>query len=125
MFVAVNPADGSTAEICAALTTGQLEEVLVQAAAALPVWQATPVAARCDLVRAAGMVLRRRSEELAQLITQEMGKPILESRAEIGKCALGCDYYAEHGASFLADEPIASDAGRSLWPTSRWGPYWP
>jgi len=114
MFVAVNPADGSTAEISATFTAGQLEEVLEQAAAAAPVWQAMPLAARCERVRAAGAVLRRRSEELARLITEEMGKPILESRAEIAKCALGCDYYAEHGATFLADEPIASDAARSL-----------
>jgi len=43
-----------------------------------------------------------------------MGKPIRESRAEIEKSALGCEYYADRAAEFLADEVIASDAGRSL-----------
>jgi succinate-semialdehyde dehydrogenase/glutarate-semialdehyde dehydrogenase len=47
------------------------------------------------------------------MITLEMGKPIAESRAEVTKCALVCDYYAEHGPGFLADEVIGTDAQRS------------
>ncbi len=58
-------------------------------------------------------MLRRRRDELARLITREMGKLIHESTAEVEKCALACDYYAEHAPAFLADEPIASDAGKS------------
>jgi succinate-semialdehyde dehydrogenase/glutarate-semialdehyde dehydrogenase len=47
-------------------------------------------------------------------MTLEMGKLIGEARSEIEKCAWVCDFYAEHGANFLADELIDSDAGRSL-----------
>src|SRR5256886_15314890 len=43
----------------------------------------------------------------------EMGKPLAQGAAEAEKCAWACDYYAEHGAAFLADEPRASDASRS------------
>jgi len=43
-----------------------------------------------------------------------MGKLIGEARSEIEKCATGCEYYAAHGAEFIADEIIESDAGRSL-----------
>jgi succinate-semialdehyde dehydrogenase/glutarate-semialdehyde dehydrogenase len=114
MLVSVNPADGSTREVHRGFTAQQLEQALASAAQAVPGWQATPVAARCALVQQAAVVLRRRRDELARLMTQEMGKPIRESRAEIEKCALGCDYYASHGAQFLADEVIATDAGRSL-----------
>lgn len=114
MFVAVNPADDSTREVAAALTDTQLQYALERSAAAVHGWQATPVAERCARMRAAAAVLRTRSAELAVLMTQEMGKPIRESRAEIEKCALGCEYYASQGEAFLADEIIATDAGRSL-----------
>lgn len=114
MFVSVNPADGSSRDVTPGFTEQQLEQALAQAAQAVPGWQATALAARCELVRQAAAVLRSRSEEFARLMTQEMGKPIRESRAEIEKCALGCEYYASHGEQFLADEVIATDAGRSL-----------
>ena len=52
-------------------------------------------------------------EDLALLVTREMGKPLAESRAEVEKCATACDYYAEHAGDFLADEPVATSADRS------------
>ncbi|MDH5436607.1 MAG: NAD-dependent succinate-semialdehyde dehydrogenase, partial [Gammaproteobacteria bacterium] len=55
-----------------------------------------------------------RKEELAQIITLEMGKLIGEARAEIEKCISGCEYYAEQGPVFLKDESIATDAGKSF-----------
>ena len=71
-------------------------------------------AGHAALVRRAAEVLRERAEELARLMTLEMGKPIGEARAEIGKCAWVCEYYADAGPGFLADEPVDSDAARSL-----------
>jgi succinate-semialdehyde dehydrogenase/glutarate-semialdehyde dehydrogenase len=53
-------------------------------------------------------------ERLADLVTAEMGKLAGEARAEVDKCAWVCRYYAEHGASFLADERIESDAPDSF-----------
>jgi succinate-semialdehyde dehydrogenase/glutarate-semialdehyde dehydrogenase len=64
-------------------------------------------------VRTAAL-LRERRDALARLMAVEMGKPLAQGRAEADKCALVCEYYAEHAESFLAPETVASDAARSF-----------
>ena len=76
-------------------------------------WRNTSFQLRSEKMKKATAILRQEKEELAQLITLEMGKRISESRAEIEKCAWVCEYYAEHAPQMLADEPIVSDASES------------
>ena len=59
-------------------------------------------------------MLRNRRESLARLMALEMGKPLAQGLAEVEKCAWVCEYYAEHAARFLGDEPAPSDATRSF-----------
>jgi succinate-semialdehyde dehydrogenase/glutarate-semialdehyde dehydrogenase len=73
-----------------------------------------PVGERAALLRKAAGVLRKHLDEYAEIITREMGKPIREASAEVEKCAWACEYYADEGPGFVADELIESDAGRSL-----------
>ncbi len=113
-FITVNPATAEQVWSCAAWDAIQIERALAKTASATPPWAALPVAERCGLLRRAAEVLRARADELAGLITLEMGKLGKEARAEVEKCAAGCDYYADHAQAFVADEFIASDAGRSL-----------
>ena len=113
-FKSVNPATGQTVKIVETWNEAQLEQALAEVAAATPEWAARPVAGRANMLRRVAEVLRARRDELARLITLEMGKLIGEARSEIEKCATGCEYYAAHGAEFIADEIIESDAGRSL-----------
>jgi len=113
-YTTVNPASGATIQTFPEWNAGELEMALRLAAIAAPRWVATDLAERCRLLRRAGEVLRARRDELAALITLEMGKLANEARAEVEKCALACDYYAEHTPAFVADEVIASDAGRSF-----------
>ncbi|MEK7323247.1 MAG: NAD-dependent succinate-semialdehyde dehydrogenase [Pseudomonadota bacterium] len=113
-YATVNPASGETLRTFPEWNAAELETALSQAAAAAPRWAATPIAERCRLLSRAGEILRARRDELAALITLEMGKLASEARDEIEKCARGCDYYAEHAAAFVADEVITSDAGRSF-----------
>src|SRR5258708_12445247 len=42
-----------------------------------------------------------------------VGKAVAQGGGEAEKCGWACDYYAEHAAAFLADEPRQSDAQRS------------
>ena len=113
-FKSVNPANGELLAEIAAFTPGELEAALQQSAQAAPHWRRLTLVERCKRVQQLAVVVRERAEVLARTMTLEMGKPILEARAEIEKCAWVCEFYATEAAAFLADEEIASDAGRSL-----------
>ena len=65
------------------------------------------------MLRAAADELEARRHELASLMADEMGKPVVDGRAEVDKCAWVCRYYAENGETQLADQPIETDNGRS------------
>ena len=64
-------------------------------------------------MKKAAVLLRQNKAKYAGIMTAEMGKPIIESEAEVEKCALNCDYYAENAERFLADEPHPSNATES------------
>ena len=113
-FKSVNPANGELLAEIAAFTPGELEAALQQSAQAAPHWRRLALVERCKRVQQLAVVVRERAGVLARTMTLEMGKPILEARAEIEKCAWVCEFYATEAAAFLADEEIASDAGRSL-----------
>jgi succinate-semialdehyde dehydrogenase/glutarate-semialdehyde dehydrogenase len=113
-YTSINPATGEKLRGYPTWTADELEAALSGVAGAVPGWQATGLDERCALMSRAAEVLRRRRDELAGLITQEMGKLFKEAQGEVEKCAWVCDYYAENGPDFLADEAIATDAGKSL-----------
>lgn len=113
-FRSINPYDGTTLGIVEAWSDDQLEYALQAAAHAACAWRERSWNERCAILNAAAAVLRARSDELARLMTLEMGKLIKEARAEIEKCAWACEHYAEYGATYLADDVIATDATRSL-----------
>lgn len=109
-FKSINPYDGKEVGSYVALTDSELEEKLENSQLAFGSWRKVSLQERCALIKKAGHVLRANVEEYAKMITLEMGKPISESKAEVNKCALVCDYYAENAEKFLADEVIESDA---------------
>ena len=113
-FTSLNPATGELLQTFEVWDDAGIEQALATAASAASHWPTVSLSERCRLLRQAGEVLRARREEFARLVTLEMGKLYRESLAEVDKCALVCDYYAEQAPAFLADEIIESDAGRSL-----------
>ena len=109
----INPANGEVLQSFSYWERSRLQTVLKSCAAARQDWQGVALSDRTELLRAAAKVLRDNKEDYARIITLEMGKLINDARAEVEKCALVCDYYAEHAAEFLADEIIETDAGKS------------
>ena len=110
----INPANGEIDRSFPVWDVRQLDTALADVAAATPGWQATPPSERAAVLRRAAAELRARRDHYAALITLEMGKLAREAQAEIEKCAWGCEHYAEHGAAYLRDEPVATDAARSF-----------
>ena len=113
-FESVNPASEQALGQIAAIDDAAIEQILRVAAAQSGSWADTPVDERAALLGRIADALDAQRDDLGALITREMGKKIVEARAEVEKCAWVCRYYAEHAAAFLADEEIPSDAARSL-----------
>ncbi len=112
-FESINPANGELLATFPAWNATELEQALSQVAAVTPAWAANPLEQRCTLMRKAAQILRNRRDELATLITLEMGKLLTESQAEVEKCALTCDHYADNAPRYIADKLVHSDAGKS------------
>ncbi|MDR7008855.1 NAD-dependent succinate-semialdehyde dehydrogenase [Paraburkholderia strydomiana] len=114
MFRTLNPATEGVEATFDADSPTRVEQALVEASAAQRRWSREPLALRAAAVARIGDVLLRRKAELAALITLEMGKPIVESEAEVEKSAWTCHFYAEHAAQYLHDETVASNASESF-----------
>jgi succinate-semialdehyde dehydrogenase / glutarate-semialdehyde dehydrogenase len=109
----INPATGKPLAEYPAFSDADVDAALDRAADAQTGWAALPYPERAAVLRRAAEGLRAGIDDLALLVTREMGKPLAESRAEVEKCATACDYYAEHAGEFLADEPVATSADTS------------
>ncbi len=113
-MLSINPATGQTLQSFATWQTDEINTVLSQVESAQADWAALSFEQRSQMMRNLAQVFRQNSENYANLITEEMGKLLKEARAELEKCAIGCDHYADHAQLYLRDEVIASDASRSL-----------
>jgi acyl-CoA reductase-like NAD-dependent aldehyde dehydrogenase len=92
-----NPA---TEEAIATVATPSDEQVVAAIAAAREAqrgWERTPAVERAELLHEVAARLRARAGELAELMTLEGGKPLVENSDEVGWTAAAFDYYAEIG----------------------------
>src|SRR3954469_10578225 len=112
----INPATGQTLKSFDALSEAEIDDRIARAAAAFATYRQTSFAERAGWMRAAADVLDETCNDVAALMTTEMGKPIAAARAEAQKCAKACRYYADNAEVMLADEPAdpkAVAAGRA------------
>ena len=110
MLESVNPATGASLATYDTLPREQVFDRLSASEAAYQMWRETAFSDQRALLRKAAAILRDRSDEFARLMAAEMGKVVREGRAEIEKCAWGCEYYADHAEGFLAPERVDTDA---------------
>ena len=110
----VNPASGEIIATYTEMTAIEVNEIIGACHETHLDWRETSFQTRAAHLKSAVALLRERGESLAELMTREMGKPIVQSRAEVEKCAWVCEYYADHAESFLAHQIIETDAHKSF-----------
>src|SRR5438552_15804302 len=111
---AVNPATEEVIASFDAFGADEVEMALAEAHDAFLEWRDRPITERAVPMRALASLLRERSERYARLATLEMGKPIVEAKAEIEKCAFGAEHFARSASRYLADEEVRANARRSI-----------
>ncbi|WP_151756606.1 NAD-dependent succinate-semialdehyde dehydrogenase [Dictyobacter vulcani] len=109
----INPATEEVLETFEAYSQEQIEEALTDASTAFKSWRKTSFAERGKLFHALANYMREHKARLARTASLEMGKPIVEAEAEVEKCALNCDYYADNAEKFLAPQDMLSNASKS------------
>ena len=109
----INPTTDEPIRVYEEASPEEVATALSAAAVAADRWRQTPLSGRAAPLRRAGALLRERREDLARLMTLEMGKPLAQGRAEAEKCAWVCEHYAEHAEAFLAAEAVSTEARKS------------
>jgi len=112
MFVSINPATGQTIATYPEHDAADCRRLLDTCRQAFPRWRDTPLPQRLErLVRLADL-LDANARRLGVLATREMGKRLVESEAEVRRCARVCRFYAKMAPAWLADETIDAAPGR-------------
>ncbi|MGH2461555.1 MAG: NAD-dependent succinate-semialdehyde dehydrogenase [Chloroflexota bacterium] len=110
----INPATGQVVKTFEEMSEAEVERALAQAQAAYEGWRETTFAVRAEKVHNIAKYLRAHRDEIAEIATIEMGKPIAQSRAEVEKSAWGCEWYADNAERLLADDHIPTTAADSF-----------
>ncbi|MFI6805387.1 NADP-dependent succinic semialdehyde dehydrogenase [Streptomyces luteogriseus] len=106
----VNPANGETLKTYEAMDEQEIERRLQLAEATFRTYRTTTFDERARLLHRAADLLEEDQQDIARVMTTEMGKPIQQARAEAAKCAKAMRWYADHAEELLADEePADSD----------------
>ncbi|MCB9285046.1 MAG: NAD-dependent succinate-semialdehyde dehydrogenase [Lewinellaceae bacterium] len=106
----VNPTTDAQIASYTVMPDTEVESRIQAAHQAFQHWRKVPIAERAPFMKRAADILDQKRNELARLISLEMGKLLSESEAEIAKCAWVCRHYAEQAEVFLAPERVQTDA---------------
>lgn len=114
MYTLTNPATGDLVEEIPNSTDDEVRAAIERVHLGYSSWRERPVAERAEIVARAAELFAERTDELAEIMTLEMGKRINEGRGEVGVVVDIFNYYAENGPHLLADEPLALKSGDAV-----------
>lgn len=113
LITTIDPTTEAVLERFPLMDARAIDAKLEAAARAGRAWAAGPLEERGAVLRSAAERLRAERDELAATAVREMGKPIVQARAEVEKCARALEYFAEHAAAMLSPQEAPSNAARS------------
>ncbi|EME66857.1 6-oxohexanoate dehydrogenase [Rhodococcus ruber BKS 20-38] len=123
VYTTTDPATGEEVAQYPEISDAQLDELIGRSAAAYRSWRTTPLEQRRAVLSRAAEIHREQADELAALLTLEMGKPITQAKGEVALVASIYQYYADHAEEFMADEPLdIAGSGTAVVRTEAIGP---
>ena len=110
----LNPATSAVIAEVAEDSAAAVKGKYLRARAAQPAWAATPIRKRLDAIRGFRERIVAMRETLARTLTQEVGKPIKQSRNELDGLLVRIDFFLAEAARVLHDEKVYADAAHKL-----------
>jgi len=109
----VNPFNGRVVARYEEMDRAAVDATIEAAHRAYLGWRELSLAQRARPMKRAADLLRDRAAEYGRLMALEMGKPVRDGIAEARKCAIGCDFYAEHAGRFLSPQPVEMEGRKA------------
>ncbi len=113
MIETIDPTTGRVLERLAPMDARQIDAKLDAASRCARLWSHASFDERSRLLREIAAKLRAHQNALAVTAVREMGKPIVQARAEVEKCAWALEYFAHEGRAMLAPQGALTSAARS------------
>ena len=108
-YKVTNPATGKVESEYPTASDAEISDLLARAASGYASWKTTDMARRAEIVARVGQLHAERADELAAIITREMGKPTRQAKGEVLFTASIYKYYADTAAELLKDQPLHSN----------------
>lgn len=110
-YTVINPATGEVVKEYPTATDQEVQNALAAADSAYKEWREVPIEERAKIVARIAELFTERADELAAIITTEMGKPLSQSKGEAEFCTDIFNYFATEGPTLAADQEIKSFSG--------------
>lgn len=114
VLISLNPATGKEIKRYPVDGDSVVKFKLANAQKAFESWRKVSIRQRAAYLKALSDYLQKNKQEMAQMATEEMGKPFVQSVSELSKCAATLAYYAEMGTQFLNPEPVEMGKHKSF-----------
>lgn len=109
----INPTTGQVIKTYPLMSEAEINTIIEATHQAYKTWRKSDFVLRKKLMLKFKELLSERKEEFANLMTDEMGKPITQVYAEIDKCIFLCEYFAENAETFLAAKEIKTEHAKT------------